>query len=244
MIAAHTATCNCDQPTARIILNHHHQPLLSASFVAAITVVAWSSFIQVESKILEKIGAKSVGSREAFRQKTTPVFYAAVLLFGVSVTSFVTAFILIGYIKPCTQIPQLPNPQTQNPNPKPKTLSPKPQAPTPTSSHSHTYPGVQTADSVQIDFIRPYLLGQLPPGSKGPVNRLANRTYTRACTRARIYTPTLPSAYWVEISIESDFFPYTLPMSIAGAIIFFFALAASVYVAVRARRSGWFSGKL
>jgi len=42
----------------------------------------------------------------------------------------------------------------------------------------------------------------------------------------------LPSAYWVEISIESDFFPYTLPMSIAGAIIFFFALAASVYVAV------------
>jgi hypothetical protein len=40
----------------------------------------------------------------------------------------------------------------------------------------------------------------------------------------------LPSAYWVEIDIESSFFPYTLPMSIAGAVIFLFAVVAPVYV--------------
>ncbi len=91
-----------------------YQQLFVFSFVAAITVVAWSSFIQVESKILEKIGAKSAGCREAFRQRTTPVFFAAVLLFGVSVTSFVTAFILIGYIKPCTPIIQLPIPNPKH----------------------------------------------------------------------------------------------------------------------------------
>lgn len=40
----------------------------------------------------------------------------------------------------------------------------------------------------------------------------------------------LPSAYWVEIDIESSFFPYTLPMSIAGAVIFLVAVVAPVYV--------------
>ena len=145
-----------------------YQQLFVFSFVAAITVVAWSSFIQVESKILEKFGAKSVGCREAFRQRTTPVFLAAAFLFGVSVTSFVTAFILIGYIKPCTPIIQL-----------------QPHTTIPTTSHSHTCQGVQTADSVQVDFIQPYLLGKLPKGSKAPVNRLANRTPTRS----RTYSP-------------------------------------------------------
>ena len=73
------------------------------------------------------------------------------------------------------------------PTPKHRAPNPKTHSPTPTSSPSHTCTGVQTADSVQIDLIRPYLLGQLPPGSKGPVNRLANRTYTRACTRMRAH---------------------------------------------------------
>jgi hypothetical protein len=40
----------------------------------------------------------------------------------------------------------------------------------------------------------------------------------------------LPSAYWVEIDIESSFFPYTLPMSIAGAVIFLVAVVVPVYV--------------
>ena len=78
----------------------------SSSFIAAITVVAWSSFIQVESKILEKQGDNSVGSREAFRKRTTPMFVAAVVLFGISVTAFVYSFCVIGYIKPCAASPR------------------------------------------------------------------------------------------------------------------------------------------
>jgi hypothetical protein len=128
--------------------------MLSSSFVAAITVVAWSSFIQVENKILEKHCSASVGCREAFRRKTTPVFLAAVFLFGVSVVSFVIAFIIIGYIKPCMQF----------------------QFPRIFDSHS-TFQGVQTADVVQIDFIKPHLLKGLPLGTRGLVNRLANRMY-------------------------------------------------------------------
>jgi hypothetical protein len=80
---------------------HTHPHLSCASFIAAITVVAWASFIQVESKILEKQGDNSVGSREAFRKKTTSVFAASVVLFGVSVAAFVYSFSIIGYIKPC-----------------------------------------------------------------------------------------------------------------------------------------------
>jgi hypothetical protein len=114
-------------------------------------VVAWSSFIQVESKILEKITVKSVGCREAFRRKTTPIFICAVALFALSVISFVAAFVLIGYIKPCAF--------------NFKCLS----------SNPHSLQGVQTSDIIETDFIRPHLLGRLSPGTKGPVNRLANR---------------------------------------------------------------------
>lgn len=96
-----------------------------ASFISAITVVAWSSFIEVESKILEKQGSKSVGCREAFRRRTAPVFAGAVVLFGVSVASFVYAFSIIGYIKPCAQThpKPAPNPKT---SPEPQN-SPEPQ---------------------------------------------------------------------------------------------------------------------
>jgi hypothetical protein len=76
----------------------------SDSFISSIIVVAWASFIQVESKILEK-QEQSVGCREAFRKKTTSVFLAMVLLFVVSVIAFVYAFIVLGYIKPCNQRP-------------------------------------------------------------------------------------------------------------------------------------------
>jgi len=153
----------------------------SLSFCAAITVVAWSSYVQVENKILEKFGAKSVGCREAFRRSTTPIFLASVILFGISVTSFVTAFVLIGYIKPCTQ-PPTPNPNPPNPTP-------------------YTPKGIQTSDIVQIDVIKPYLLPKgTPAGTTGPVNRLANRTlwfthiythtyaHTRTRTHARVHT--------------------------------------------------------
>lgn len=85
-----------------------------ASFSCAITVVAWSSFIQVESKILEKQGSKSVGCREAFRRRTAPVFAGAVVLFGLSVASFVYAFSIIGYIKPCAQTHPKPAPNLQS----------------------------------------------------------------------------------------------------------------------------------
>ncbi len=91
--------------------------VLFFSFIAAITVVAWASFIEVESKILEKQGGKSVGCREAFRKRTAPVFAGAVVLFGVSVASFVYAFAIIGYIKPCAS-PNQPKPRSkpaQNP---------------------------------------------------------------------------------------------------------------------------------
>jgi hypothetical protein len=63
-------------------------------------------YLQVQSTILEKHEAKSVGCREAFRKKTLPVFVAAVILFGVSVLAFVYAFAIVGYIKPCTQNPK------------------------------------------------------------------------------------------------------------------------------------------
>jgi hypothetical protein len=61
--------------------------------------------MQVQSKILEKHDVQSVGCREAFRRKTAPIFVAAVVLFTVSVMSFVYAFSIIGFIKPCEHSP-------------------------------------------------------------------------------------------------------------------------------------------
>jgi hypothetical protein len=186
----------------------------SLSFVAAITVVAWSSYVQVENKILEKFGAKSVGCREAFRKRTTPIFLASVILFGISVTSFVTAFFLIGYIKPCTQPP----------NPQPLLLTlPKGSKP-PTLLKSTSY-GL-------ICFQKDRLREQQDASIASQTVRSCSRTHARARTHTHTHTHALthPSAYWVEIAIESDFFPYTLPMSIASTLIFFFAVAASVCV--------------
>lgn len=74
------------------------------------------------------------------------------------------------------------------------------------------------------------MLGALTPGTKGPVNRLANRKHSKYFCAPQMTLLILPSAYWVEIDIESSFFPYTLPMSIAGAVIFLFAVVAPVYV--------------
>ena len=106
---------NGDQVCCWLLLSFSHEYLIAdsawfVSFIAAITVVAWSSFIEVESKILEKQGSKSVGCREAFRRRTAPVFAGAVVLFGVSVASFVYAFAIIGYIKPCAQTNPKPDP--------------------------------------------------------------------------------------------------------------------------------------
>jgi hypothetical protein len=95
---------------------------------------------------------------------------------------------------------------------------------------------------VEIDFIAPHLLGALPAGSKGLVNRLANRKrVSRAelyvyCSRMHVVTSLQPhvchhtrcSAYWVEIVIVSDYLNYTLPMTIAGCCILAFTIAVTL----------------
>ncbi len=128
--------------------------------------MAWSSFIQVESKILEKQGASSVGSREAFRKKTSSVFVAAVVLFGISVAAFVYSFSIIGYIKPCQHARAL-QVHTTSPN---RIIS--------NALLIFCCQGLQVADAVEIDTIKSHLLGALPAGSKGLVNRLANREHS------------------------------------------------------------------
>jgi hypothetical protein len=85
--------------------------------------------------------------------------------------------------------------------------------------------GLQTADKVEIDYIKPYLRSS---GVKqGSVNRLANRAQTVSLPRA---VPDAFAAYWVEIVVESDYLGYTVPMTVAGYAIFFFSSVAAVFV--------------
>ncbi len=77
----------------------------------------------------------------------------------------------------------------------------------------------------------------MPPDvTKGLVNRLANRTLPRAASYS---SPIIVAAahsfllaYWVELGVQSDYLPYTLPMTIAGSAILLSALAVTVYVAL------------
>jgi len=73
---------------------------MALSFVCAITVVAWSSYTQVQSKLLER---DSIAAVEAFRKKTTFMFLLSSALFGVSAVSFIIAFSFVGFIKPWLQ---------------------------------------------------------------------------------------------------------------------------------------------
>ena len=142
---------------------------MAISFVCAITVVAWSSYTQVQSKLLDKL--ESVAAVEAFRNDTTGMFVLSSALFGVSAVSFIIAFSFVGFIKPW----------------------------------------FQTKDAVQNAPIKSYLLGSLPPGTVGPVNRLAN-------------------PYWVEISVQSEYLNYALPIAIAGWTLLAIGLCILVYV--------------
>ena len=141
---------------------------MALSFVCAITVVAWSSYTQVQIKLLEK---ESIAAVEAFRQKTTFMFMLSSALFGVSAVSFIIAFSFVGFIKPW----------------------------------------IQTKDAVENAPIQPYLLGSLPPGTVGLVNRLAN-------------------PYWVEIKLQSSYLSYALPIAIAGWTLLAIGICIVVYV--------------
>ena len=142
---------------------------MALSFVCAITVVAWSSYAQVQSKLLHKL--QSVVAVEAFRVKTTGILVLSFALFGVSAVSFIVAFSFVGFIKPW----------------------------------------IQTQDAVENAPIKSYLLGSLPPGTVGPVNRLAN-------------------PYWVEITVQSDYLMYALPIAIAGWTLLAIGVCVVLYV--------------
>ena len=153
---------------SQVPLGSTYVACMALSFVCAITVVAWSSYTQVQSKLLEK---ESIAAVEAFRQKTTFMFMLSSALFGVSAVSFIIAFSFVGFIKPW----------------------------------------IQTKDAVEYAPIQPYLLGSLPPGTVGLVNRLAN-------------------PYWVEIKVQSSYLNYALPIAIAGWTLLAIGICIVVYV--------------